>query len=152
HGDTGLEMVKLIAQWTSEISVLLDGHEPFSFENQSKLERKVNSIYPREVSSVKDSGNGVLVAFSDGSTAEFEALYVRVGVAPPSAMARVLGCAFDSHGIFEVDENQKSNIPGVYAVGDNATPLRSLARAIGSGNTAAMSLNSEMITYDFEKV
>lgn len=151
HGDAGLEMVKLIGQWTSEISVLLDGHEPFDFGVQSKLEGKLLSSYALAISSVKPSGNGVAVTFSDGSQQQFDALYVRVGVAQPSEIAQSLGCDFDSHGIFEVDENQKSNIPGVFAVGDNATPMRSLARAIAAGNTAAMSLNSEMITYDFEK-
>lgn len=151
HGDAGLEMVKLIGQWTSDISVLLDGHEPFDFDTQARLQGRCRDTFPLAISSVKASRKGVTVQFIDESQQDFDALYVRIGVAQTADIAQMLGCRFDDHGIVEVDENQKSNIPGVFAVGDSASALRSLARAVAAGNTAAMVMNSEMITYDFDK-
>ena len=52
-------------------------------------------------------------------------------------------------GIIKVDEFQKTTIPGIYAAGDNATPLRAVSVATAAGTKAGAFLNKELIDEQF---
>jgi thioredoxin reductase len=45
---------------------------------------------------------------------------------------------------------QRSSVAGVYACGDNASGMRSLAQAVQAGNMAGAALNSELALAEFQ--
>jgi pyruvate/2-oxoglutarate dehydrogenase complex dihydrolipoamide dehydrogenase (E3) component len=63
-----------------------------------------------------------------------------------------LGCNFTDHGRIEVDIFQKTNVPGIYAAGDNYSLGRAVSIAVSAGSVAGMMLNKELIEEEFEKV
>ncbi|WP_181276641.1 hypothetical protein [Arcticibacter pallidicorallinus] len=44
---------------------------------------------------------------------------------------------------------QKTAVPGVYACGDNSSPMRSVASAVSTGATAGAMVNMESVNEEF---
>jgi thioredoxin reductase (NADPH) len=69
----------------------------------------------------------------------FDGVFVQVGEAPNSQVAKEAGVEVDKHGYIRVDTLQHTNIPGVYAAGDVANhPVKQIGTAVGQGTTAAL--------------
>lgn len=52
-------------------------------------------------------------------------------------------------GHIRVDSFQKTNIDGVSACGDNASPMRSVANAVHTGSIAGVMVNHELVQEAF---
>lgn len=73
------------------------------------------------------------------SELEVNAVFVQIGEAPNSALARAAGIEADEHGYIKVDANQRTNIPGVFGAGDVTNqPIKQVGTAVGQGITAAL--------------
>ena len=146
HGSAGFEMARLMRQWTQDLTLLSNGNEPFTFDEQRILKSKNIAIINLAVKAIRhENGQVSKIEFEDGSFEDFEAVYARAGVKQNTMIPQEIGCEFDNHGFIIVDHRQLTNIPGLFAAGDNTTPMRSLARAIAAGNTAGASINHELI-------
>lgn len=78
--------------------------------------------------------NGILLA--DGRELEVNALFVSIGRKPASELFRGQ-LELDAGGYIVADESTRTNIDGVYAVGDVRTkPLRQVVTAVGDGAVA----------------
>ena len=54
-----------------------------------------------------------------------------------------------THGYIQVDEAQKTTVPGIYAAGDNSGAFRGLTGALAAGTVAGARLNHELINEDY---
>ena len=52
-------------------------------------------------------------------------------------------------GYIKIDLAQKTSVHGVYACGDNATRMQTLANAVSMGTTTELMVNKELIEEDF---
>ncbi|MEO9474178.1 MAG: FAD-dependent oxidoreductase, partial [Cyclobacteriaceae bacterium] len=59
------------------------------------------------------------------------------------------GCDLTEMGLIKVDMFGRTTVEGVYAVGDCAHPMRSIATAVYTGNIAGAMINKELIDEDF---
>jgi len=70
---------------------------------------------------------------------EVDAVFVQIGEAPNSQVAREAGLEVDAHGYIETDVFQRTSIEGVYAAGDVTNhPVKQVGTAVGQGITAAL--------------
>lgn len=85
-------------------------------------------------------GNGVLseVEFENGSALPISGLFVAVGVASSSDLARKIGAQIEGVNIV-VDKNMATNVPGLYAAGDCVGGLLQIAKAVHDGAEAGVS-------------
>ena len=68
-----------------------------------------------------------------------DAVFVQIGEAPNSQIAREAGLDVDEHGYIKTDLFQRTNVAGVYAAGDVTThPVKQVGTAVGQGITAAL--------------
>jgi thioredoxin reductase (NADPH) len=77
----------------------------------------------------------------DGGTMELavDGVFVQVGEAPNSQIAKEAGVEVDEHGYVKTDIFQRTNIPGVFAAGDvTIHPVKQVGTAVGQGITAAL--------------
>jgi thioredoxin reductase len=75
------------------------------------------------------------IEFSHGPAERREALFVDTQRAQPNRLATALGCQLTAAGTLFTDADGRTNVAGVYAAGDAATPhSRSVANAIGTGS------------------
>jgi len=73
-----------------------------------------------------------------------DGVFVQVGEAPNSQMAKEAGVSMNDNDYVIVDAVQHTNIAGVYAAGDVSTyPVKQIGTAVGQGITAALE------AYDF---
>ena len=72
------------------------------------------------------------ISFEDGSEIAADGLFVAIGVAGATDFARKLGCEINGNAI-ATDENCATNLPGLYAAGDNTGGMLQVAKAVYQG-------------------
>jgi len=81
------------------------------------------------------AGRLTQIEFAHGPAERREALFVNTRRDQPNGLAASLGCEFTAAGTVLTDADGGTNVTGVYAAGDAATPhSRSVANAIGTGS------------------
>ncbi|MEU9594751.1 NAD(P)/FAD-dependent oxidoreductase [Streptomyces sp. NPDC048193] len=77
-----------------------------------------------------------------GRRLELDALFSIQGATPETAVARGLGVRLNAHGYVEVDTEQHTSVPGVYAAGDITAPhSHQVSAAVQEGAQAASAAN-----------
>ncbi|CAM3683618.1 NAD(P)/FAD-dependent oxidoreductase [Erysipelothrix urinaevulpis] len=79
------------------------------------------------------------IEFRDGSKLELDGLFVAVGTASSSDLAQKLGVQVEGNKVV-VDQKMMSNIPGLFAAGDCVPGVQQIAKAVGDGCVAGMSM------------
>ncbi len=68
-----------------------------------------------------------------------DAVFVQIGEAPNSQIAREAGLEVNDHGYIKTDVFQRTSVAGVYAAGDvTSHPVKQVGTAVGQGITAAL--------------
>lgn len=84
-------------------------------------------------------GNGKLssIRFTDGSTLAVDGLFIALGTADSTDMARKLGAELNGRFI-RIDGDGATNIPGLFAAGDCTGGLMQVAKAVHEGARAGL--------------
>lgn len=99
-------------------------------------------INKKEIASLEGDQTLNTIRFSDGSSISTAGLFIAVGVAGSSDLAKKLGAETKGTKII-VDENMATNIPGLYAAGDCTGGMLQIAKAVYEGAKAGV----EVIKY-----
>ena len=68
-----------------------------------------------------------------------DAVFVQIGEAPNSQLAKAAGVEIDEHGYIKVDMNQQTNLMGVLLQATSTNqPIKQVGTAVGEGITAAL--------------
>jgi dihydrolipoamide dehydrogenase len=83
-------------------------------------ERYAGILLGTQVTAVKASKSGLRVSFSEGKDQTFDGILVAVGRTPNGRAldADKAGVRVDGRGFIPVDRQQRTNVPGIYAIGD----------------------------------
>lgn len=104
----------------------------------------VKVLWNTEVEEIKGDRQVRTVSLKNNVTDEktemqVDAVFVQVGEAPNSQVAKAAGLETDETGYIKINLKQETNIPGVYAAGDVTThPVKQVGTAVGQGITAAL--------------
>ena len=150
NGDAGFEFSKLINNWTKYLTLFTNGKSTLTEDQTQKLEEHDINIIEAEIEMIEQENEQISnVVLKDGSKHPLTALFARVAFKLSNNIAQDLGCELTETGLIKIDFFQKTSVTGVFAAGDDATMLRSLAAAIATGTTAGGMLNHELINDDF---
>ncbi len=150
NGNVAMHFIPLVHNLSKDLKILTNGEAQFSSEETNKLTEHNIDIIDIEISRIEhEKGKIKSVIFSDGRKEPFDALYASIPFAQHSEIPASMGCQFTDHGHISVNIFQQTNISGVYACGDNTSPMRSVANAIYSGNMAGAALNKELADEQF---
>lgn len=89
------------------------------------------------------------MVLQDGSKHKVSAIFARVDFRQHSDIAEQLGCELTEQGFVQIDEFQKTTVPGVFAAGDNTTMFRAVAVATAAGTKAGAIMNKVLIDESF---
>ncbi|MCF0057039.1 NAD(P)/FAD-dependent oxidoreductase [Dyadobacter sp. CY356] len=146
NDDHAIDFVKLIGNWTQELTLFTNGKAIFDKKPFDKILIPGFQIVEQEVAElVHENGYLKEIIFKDGSVRKIDALYARVPFVQHTNIPEKLGCEINKMGHIQADEFGKTGIPGVYAAGDNTSRLRSVSSAVAAGTVAGAFLNHEMI-------
>lgn len=149
-GEKALHLAPLVNNLTDSMTVLTSGEQDFSEEHTAKLRKHGINVEPAKVVSVvQENGNVMGVVLSDGRLLDFEALYAAPSFEQHSNIYSDLGCELTETGHIKVDQLQQTTISGVFACGDCAGMLRSVAHAVAAGNIAGAMVNYQLVQEDF---
>lgn len=146
-GDDAAEDALLLAGLASKV-FLISQHEEFSCDEHLKkrlVEANVallegfralrilgeNRVTGIEVENIKTG---------EKRTIEVEGVFIALGAVPVTELVKRAGVKVDERGRIIVDENQRTNIEGVFAAGDcTHNAIYQISAAVGDGARAALS-------------
>ncbi|HST39077.1 MAG TPA: FAD-dependent oxidoreductase, partial [Conexibacter sp.] len=87
------------------------------------------------------------IRFADGSSERCDALFVAPRLERHDGLAEQLGCApwSEQPALVAADVEGRTSVPGVFAAGDLAEPVRSVANAVGSGSRVGKAIALELL-------
>lgn len=150
NGKKAFHISSLVNNLTKEITLLTNGKADFNEEEIVKLHDHGIPIVETEVAEIEhENGKIKNVLFSDGSKIEFQAMYAAIPFVQSSDIPFSLGCEITEQGYIKIDGFQKTTIQGVFACGDNAVMMRSVANAVYGGNFTGAAVNKELTEEQF---
>lgn len=146
NGDTGYAFSALISNWTNDLTLYTNGKSTLSDQQTEKLaEHNIPVVEDEIVRLEHDRGYLQNICFRDGSKAPVAALYAHLPFVQHSAIPQSLGCELTTEGYIQIDAAQKTTVHGVYACGDNASRIRTVANAVSTGTTTGLMVNRALI-------
>ena len=88
------------------------------------------------------------IELANGSAVDLTALFARVPFRQHSDVAQQVGCEMAPTGLIVTSPFGETNVPGLYAAGDNSSMMRSLSMASANGTVTGAWLNRELISED----
>jgi thioredoxin reductase len=150
NGERGFELVRLISNWTKDLTLFTNGASMLTTEQADKLREHSIRIVGTEIAELEHAqGQLQRIRFNDGTAAAIHALYAMPAFEQHCTLAQQLGCELTDAGYIKVDAQQHTTIHGIYAAGDNTTRLRTVANAVAMGTTAGMMVNKDLIAEEF---
>ncbi|MGO3183853.1 MAG: NAD(P)/FAD-dependent oxidoreductase [Aequorivita sp.] len=149
NGERAFHIAPLIKNLTDDLTILTNGPMDFEESQLKKLKENNISVMENEVSEMEHE-NGYLqnIFFKDGTKMDFHAVYASVPF-EQSSVSFDMGCELNDHGYIKVDFFQLTTVDGVFACGDNSSPMRSVAYAVATGNIAGVMVNKELTEEEF---
>lgn len=148
--EKAFHIAQLVNNLTDNITILTSGKTYFSDVQLQKLKDHHIDIIDKEVLEiVHHLGNVNAVTFTDGSQVKFDAIYASVPFIQHSQIPQELGCELNEQGYIKTDSFQMTNIEGVFACGDNTSPMRSVANAVAAGNLTGAMVNKILTEENF---
>ena len=150
NGDVAMHLAQLVNNLTKKLTIYTNEEATFTPEQREKLERNNIPVVEIPIARIdhKD-GNMERILFSDGSVTTLSALYARVPFVQHSDIPQSLGCNLTEMGLIEVNAFQQTNVEGVYACGDNAAMMRSVANSVYTGVLTGAMVNKELTDAEF---
>ncbi len=150
NGDKAMHYAQLISNWTKDLTIFTNGKAEFSEEQLEKLKQHNIPVIEKQIDEIRHE-NGQLkeLVFSDKSSESLVAIYSSPNTTQHSDIPENLGCNINEMGLLEVNMFQKTTQEGVYACGDNTSPLRAVSYAVATGTIAGASCNNDLIEEDF---
>ena len=131
HGAFALHEAEYLRHIAAEVTVLTNGQD----DSAAKAAGFATLTTP--VTAVTGSERLEAVHFADGSELEVSGLFIALGTADSTDMARKLGAQLDGRFI-KVDADGATNIPGLFAAGDCIGGLQQVAKAVHDGARAGL--------------
>lgn len=150
NGDAAFESVKMVCNWTHNLTLFTDGKSTLTTAQAGKLEKYKVKIVEEEIDFIEHT-NGQIenIVFKNQEKISLEALYAHPAFVQSSDIPEKLGCEITEKGCISVDLFQKTTVSGVFACGDNSTLGRSIAVAVHGGSIAGIFANKEIIENEF---
>lgn len=134
-GDYALSEARTLLPIAKSVSILTNGEELVQNRGINEEDFLIKEKAIEEIIGT-DSVNKV--KFTDGTHITTDGVFIAIGVASSTDLAKKLGAIIDGNNI-TVDENMATNVPGLYACGDCTGGLLQISKAVYEGAKAGLS-------------
>ncbi|WP_339159193.1 NAD(P)/FAD-dependent oxidoreductase [Paenibacillus sp. FSL W8-0186] len=140
-----MHFAPLISGWTNQFTICTNGPDELSDDQREELRRQRVPLFESPIRSI-DSIDGAVrqVVLEDGTALPCAGIFFKPELVTGSDLPRAIGCRLTETGMIVVDEFGKTNIPGIYSVGDAASRLHQAIAAASMGAFAAAAMNNEL--------
>ena len=135
-GQHGLDEAQFIRPYSPTVTLVpADGSVAQAKDGISALDSPMTELELSETH--------VLVKLKNGNTEQFDTLYVALGSTARSDIAASLGVQLAANGCIITDTKQRTNVGGVYAIGDITDGLDQVSRSMGQAAMAATTVHND---------
>jgi thioredoxin reductase len=133
--------------WTDRLAILTHGHRPELPERSREALRRFGiSVREEEIVHLEgEDGQVRRAVFAGGGEQEFDAMFFHIAYGPACSIPAELGCEANEEGILRVDEDFRTNVPGVFAAGDITHGSKLAIRAAADGTRAAIGIYRSLL-------
>ncbi len=131
-GEYALHEAQVLLPHVKELHILTNGEE-----SQADFPVPMQ-VHTAQVEAIAGEQRVSGVKFADGSELAVDGVFVALGTAGSTALARKAG-AMLAGGSIKVDATMATNMPGLFAAGDNTGGLLQVAKAVYEGAQAGLS-------------
>lgn len=150
NGNFAYHYAQLVRNLTKDLTIFTNGKANFTSEQIEKFTKHNIQIIEKEIAGLKhENGNVQQIIFKDNSVFELKAIYSRPAFEQHCKIPETLGCELTEQGLIKTDMFHKTTVKDIFACGDNASLLRSVASAVSAGNLAGAMVNSEITEEEF---
>ncbi|MEJ7644871.1 MAG: NAD(P)/FAD-dependent oxidoreductase [Chryseolinea sp.] len=151
NGERAFHLSGLVNNLTSDLTILTNGKADFTADQLNNLRYRNIQVTETAITEFKhEKGHVKSVILNDGKIKEFSAVYAAIPFVQHSDIPRSLGCELTPQGHIKIDATYHTTVPGIFACGDNSSPLRSVANAVAAGNYVGAVVNKELTTEQFQ--
>ncbi len=151
NGERTVHLAPLVNNLTDNLTILTRGQDNLDQSQIDKLARSGIKIAEKKIVEIKhQKGHLEHVIFSNGEKEKFDVAYGIIPFKQHSDIPELLGCELTETGHIKVDMFQKTTVPNVFACGDNASMMRSVAYSVATGNIAGAMINNELTEEAFQ--
>ncbi|MDO5014795.1 MAG: NAD(P)/FAD-dependent oxidoreductase [Clostridia bacterium] len=104
-----------------------------------EVEDETFTVNNKKIKSLSGKFNLENIEFEDGEKIDIDGLFIAAGVASGTDLAKKIGVLTDDKGGVIVDDERKTNVPGIFAAGDCTRGLLQVSKAVYDGAVAAKS-------------
>lgn len=135
-GDYALSEARTLLPIAKSVSILTNGEE--LVQNRG-IDEEDFSIEEKKIEEIIGTNSVNKVKFTDGTHIETQGVFIAVGVASSTDLAKKIGAVIEDN-VIVVDENMATNVPGLYACGDCTGGLLQISKAVYEGAKAGLSV------------
>lgn len=152
HNDTAAYVAMIMLNFTDDVDLLLRGDEPtWSDETDELIRAHPVDIIEDEIERMfKDEEEPTWLGgfeFADGTSREYKGGFAMYGSDFNADLVDQLGCERTDDGTVAVDEDGRTSVDGIFAVGDLTPGNNQIPIAMGEGAKAGIDINKELRTF-----
>ncbi|WP_228461831.1 NAD(P)/FAD-dependent oxidoreductase [Paracoccus liaowanqingii] len=136
-GTHGLKEASFLRHYSPSVTLVSPDGAPGTARNGIR-------VLQAALTGIALSETEILMTLQDGETRPFDTMYVALGTTPRTDPAGCLGVELDEDGHIAIDAKQKTNLDGVYAIGDVTNGIDQIAVAMGQGAVAATAIHNDL--------
>ena len=140
YGEYAFTEARELAAINGRVSIFTNNETPDFGIDPDDMDQDIYEIVTTQIRRLEGEERLGGLRFQDGSFRAVDGLFIAYGAAGSSDLARKLGIIVDGKDNIITDQNQETNIPGVFAAGDCTGVFRQIAVAVGQGAIAAKNI------------
>ncbi|WP_129115104.1 NAD(P)/FAD-dependent oxidoreductase [Halegenticoccus tardaugens] len=147
HGDSAAYVAMIMLNFTDEVDLFLRGRDPeWSEETDALLRAHPIDVIDAEITGTNRGEDGWLESFEfeDGTVREYRGGFPMYGSNYNADLAEGLGCERNDDGTVVVDDDGRTTVDGVFAVGDLTPGHNQIPVAMGEGADAGIAIHTEL--------
>lgn len=150
NGDRAFHVASLVHNLTKDITIFTQGKAEFT-ENQLQALKNNSIRIDERIIDAFTHRNGYIeyIGFKDGEKEQFNVAYAAIPFKQQCSLPLSMDCELTEMGHIKTDMFQKTTVAGIFACGDNASMMRSVAYAVATGNIAGAMVNHEITEEEF---
>ncbi len=141
-GEHGLEEALFLRGYTSDVTLIAPGaaHD-LDDACRAKLDAGGVAHVDGPCTPIRCDGDEIVVETADGER-RFDSVYPALGSRIRSELAVAVGADATENGCLEVDQHQRTSVPGLFAAGDVVLGLDQISQAMGQAGVAATTIRN----------
>ena len=145
RGRSAVGLALSMRTWSNDVVLVTDGPSGFTADDSTRLERHGVPVRRDKIDRL-EGDDGILerVVFRSGENLPRSALFFSTGQRQQCSLAGDLGCLFTRKGAVRTNQQEATNVPGLYVAGDASRDVQLVIVAASEGAKAGFAINTAL--------